>query len=125
MLQHDEPVHLVVGTGESHSVTMFLEESFGYANLDCIDYIKTDPRYFRSAEVTHLQADASKAKEILGWEPKVSFRELVRIMVDSDMEALGLIPPGEGKKILEEKFGDWHRLNMALSKNPSENHYEL
>ncbi len=75
-----------------------------------------DPRYLRPLEVEHLVANAAKAREKLGWEPKVSFRELVRIMVDADLEALGLEAPGEGKRILEEKFGGWHGWGNAVTK---------
>ena len=71
--------------------------------------MEIDPRYFRPTEVEFLLADASKAKERLGWEPKVTFKELVKIMVDADMEAIGLESIGEGKRILEEKFTGWHR----------------
>ena len=109
MLQQDEPDDYVVGTGESHSVKEFLEEAFSYADLDCKEYVEIDPRYFRPTEVEFLLAYAAKARGKLGWEPKITFRELVRIMVDADMEAVGLKPIGEGKAILDRKFGGWHR----------------
>ncbi|MBA4395358.1 MAG: GDP-mannose 4,6-dehydratase, partial [Desulfobacca sp.] len=87
-----------------HSVKEFLAEAFQYAGLgDWQNYIEIDPRYFRPTEVEVLVGDASKAKEKLGWEPKIKFRELVRIMVDVDMRQLGLEPPGQGEKILKEK----------------------
>jgi GDPmannose 4,6-dehydratase len=108
MLQHDEPLDLVIGTGEAHTVREFLEEAFSYVGLDYQEYVKIDPRYFRPTEVDYLMADASKAKELLGWEPRVHFSELVRIMVDADLELLGLENPGEGKRILEDRFSDWH-----------------
>ncbi|GAB4525687.1 MAG: GDP-mannose 4,6-dehydratase [Anaerolineales bacterium] len=108
MLQHDEPLDLVIGTGEAHTVREFLEEAFGYVGLDYQEYVRIDPKYFRPTEVDYLLADASKARETLGWEPRVHFHELVRIMVDADMELLGLTPPGEGKVVLDEKFSDWH-----------------
>jgi GDPmannose 4,6-dehydratase len=108
MLQHDEPLDLVIGTGEAHTVREFLEEAFGYVGLDYQEYVKIDPRYFRPTEVDYLMADANQAKELLGWEPRVRFSELVRIMVDADLELLGLESPGEGKRILEERFSDWH-----------------
>lgn len=101
ILQHDRPEDFVVGTGRSHSVREFLEEAFAYAGIDWKEHVKIDSKYFRPTEVEHLIADASKAKKLLGWEPKVTFRELVRIMVDADMEEAGLDPPGEGRKILE------------------------
>jgi len=62
--------------------------------------VRIDPKYFRPTEVEHLIGDASKARRLLGWEPRVTFKELVRIMVDADMEAAGLTPPGEGRKAL-------------------------
>ena len=103
-LQQDEPHDYVVGTGECRSVKEFLEEAFNYVGLDWGGYVKIDPRYLRPTEPETLIADASKAREKLGWNPKVTFKELVRIMVDADMKALGLEPPGEGKVILE-KYG--------------------
>jgi GDPmannose 4,6-dehydratase len=109
MLQTEEPDDFVVGTGEAHSVREFLDEAFGYVNLDWNDYVKIDPRYFRPTEVDFLQANPSKAQQVLGWEPRVRFKELVRIMVDADMERLGLESPREGRKILEKHHGEWHR----------------
>jgi GDPmannose 4,6-dehydratase len=103
ILQHDRGDDFVVGTGESHSVKEFLEEAFAYAGLDWKAHVKIDPRYFRPTEVENLIADASKARELLRWEPKISFRELVRIMMDADMEEAGIVPPGEGRKILAAK----------------------
>jgi GDPmannose 4,6-dehydratase len=87
MLQQDEADDYVLATGETHSVSEFLDEAFGYVELDWREYVKTDPRYLRPAEVDLLIGDYSKAKEKLGWEPTVRFRELVRMMVDSDREA--------------------------------------
>jgi len=86
MLQQDDPDDYVVATGESHSVRQFLDEAFGYAGLDWRSYVEIDPRYFRPSEVDHLQGDASKARTQLRWTPKVSFSELVRMMVDHDRE---------------------------------------
>ncbi len=108
MLHHDEPLDLVIGTGESHTVREFLEEAFGYVGLDYEDYVRIDPKYYRPTDVDFLLADASKAREILGWKPKVFFRELVRIMVDADMELIGMESLGDGKRILAEKFDGWH-----------------
>jgi GDPmannose 4,6-dehydratase len=85
MLQADRPADYVVGTGETHSVREFLELAFAHAGLDFRDHVREDPRYFRPAEVDVLRADASKARRELGWEPKVTFPELVRRMVDSDL----------------------------------------
>lgn len=109
MLQQDEPDDYVVGTGEAHTVREFLEETFSYAGLDWKEHVEIDPLYFRPTEVESLLADAAKAREKLGWEPKISFKELARIMVDADMEAVGLEPPGEGRGILNKKFGGWHQ----------------
>lgn len=115
MLQQDKPEDYVIGTGEAQSVQEFLEAAFSYADLDWQKYVEIDPRYFRPTEVEFLLADPSKARERLGWEPKVTFKELVRIMVDADMEAVGLEPPGEGKKILEKKFTGWHRWETGVT----------
>jgi len=86
MLQADEPDDYILATGETHSVREFLDEAFGYAELDWNDYVKIDERYFRPAEVDFLLGDASKARDKLGWEPSVRFPELVRMMVDHDRE---------------------------------------
>jgi len=86
MMQAEEPDDYVIATGETHSVREFLEEAFGYLGLDWEKYVEIDPRYFRPAEVDLLLGDPTKARTILGWEPKVSFKELVKIMVDSDMK---------------------------------------
>jgi GDPmannose 4,6-dehydratase len=100
MLQQETPDDYVIGTGETHSVEEFLQEAFGYAGLDWKEHVKIEPRYFRPTEVETLVADAGKAEKELGWNPKIRFRELVRIMVDADMEAAGLRSPGEGKAAL-------------------------
>ncbi len=109
LLQQDQPDDYVIGTGESHSVRDFLDEAFGYADLDWTKYVEIDPRYFRPTEVDYLLADPTKAKETIGWSPKVKFHELVRIMVDADLELMGLPHPGEGKSIIKERFEGWHR----------------
>jgi GDPmannose 4,6-dehydratase len=88
MLQQDSPDDYVIATGESHSVREFLEEAFCYQGLDWNDYVTIDPRYFRPTEVDYLQGDSSKARRKLGWKPKVEFKDLVRMMVDSDLQAL-------------------------------------
>ncbi len=109
MLQADEADDFVIGTGEAHSVEEFLEASFGYVNLDWHDYVKIDPRYFRPTEVDFLQAEPGKARRLLGWEPRVFFKDLVPIMMDADLELIGLKSPGEGAKVLEKHHGAWHR----------------
>ncbi len=96
ILQGDHPSDLVFGTQESHTVRDFVEEAFGYVNLDWHQHVEIDPRYFRPVEVSHLQADAQEAKKRLGWEARVKFRQLVRLMVDADLESMGL-PPPKGK----------------------------
>lgn len=88
MLQHEIPDDFVIATGETHSIREFLQEAFTYLDLDWQEYVKIDPRYFRPAEVDLLIGDPSKARELLGWEPRVRFKELVRIMVDADLEDL-------------------------------------
>jgi GDPmannose 4,6-dehydratase len=88
MLQAEEPDDFVIATGEKHSVREALEVAFAHAGLDPDGYVEIDPRYFRPAEVDSLLGDASKAREKLGWEPRVLFRELVESMVDADIAAL-------------------------------------
>lgn len=86
MLQQEHPDDFVIATGETHSVGEFLDEAFGLLALDWHDYVKIDPRYHRPTEVNILLGDPSKAKHKLGWQPKVKFKELVRIMVEADLE---------------------------------------
>ena len=86
MLQQPEPDDYVVATGESHSVRDFLEAAFGCVDLDWQDHVEIDPRYFRPTEVDVLEGDASKARNALGWKPRMSFQELVRTMVQHDVE---------------------------------------
>ncbi len=89
MLQQDEPGDYVISTGRTHSVRQFLEIAFGHVGLDYNEYVQQDPRYLRPAEVDQLIGDSAKAKSELGWEPTVSFEELVVMMVDADLELLG------------------------------------
>ena len=86
MLQQDEPDDYVIATGETHSVRELLQEAFSYAGLDWHKHVEIDKRYYRPAEVDLLIGDAAKAKQKLGWEAKTKFRDLVRLMVDADME---------------------------------------
>lgn len=88
MMQQEEPDDFVIATGETHSVREFLEEAFGLAGLDPWQYVEIDPKYFRPAEVDLLIGDATKAREKLGWRSKVTFKELVKIMVDADIAML-------------------------------------
>ena len=134
MLQQDKPDDYVIGSGESHTVREFVETAFAYAGVE-IEWkgsgtaeqgmvrsakgplasafkpgrvlVEIDPRYFRPTEVDYLLADPSQAKSLLGWEPKVTFTELVQIMVDADMELAGLTPPKEGERILRDKGIHW------------------
>ena len=94
MLQLDRPEDFVVATGESHTVREVVEIAFERAGLDPDDHVEIDRRYFRPTEVDDLRGDADKAKGRLGWEPRVGFRELVELMVDADLEALGIGPGG-------------------------------
>ena len=130
ILQQNEPDDYVVGTGESHSVREFVEKAFSYAGIELewkgngveekgvvksVDsrwgdilnpgqvIIEVDPRYFRPTEVEFLQADITKAQKKLGWEPRTTFEELIKIMVDYDMKLVGLEPPGEGVAISQDK----------------------
>ncbi len=86
MLQHDEPGDFILATGEAYSIREFLEEAFGCVGLDWKKYVSIDPRYFRPTEVDYLLGNPAKARKALGWTPKVSFRQLVRMMVDHDLQ---------------------------------------
>jgi GDPmannose 4,6-dehydratase len=88
MLQQDEPDSFVIGMGETHSVREFCEAAFGHVGLDYKDHVIQDEKFYRPAEVDLLISDPSKARSVLGWEPAVGFKELVTMMVDSDMERL-------------------------------------
>ncbi|MFQ5682183.1 MAG: GDP-mannose 4,6-dehydratase [Candidatus Binatia bacterium] len=115
ILQQDVPDDYVIGTGQAHSVEEFVAEAFSYANLEWEKYVEVDQRYFRPLEVQHLVADTTKARAKLHWKPRVSFQEIVRIMLDADLEAVGLNSPGEGKKILKDKFDDWHHWENTIT----------
>jgi GDPmannose 4,6-dehydratase len=88
MLQQDKPDDYIIATGQAHSVREFLDEAFGYAGLSWKDYVKQDPRYLRPTEVDYLVGDNTKAGKVLGWKPKVGFKELVRMMMDADMQKI-------------------------------------
>src|SRR5438270_11174213 len=85
MLQQDTPDDFVIATGETHSVRERLDEAFGLVGLDWKKHVEIDPRYFRPAEVDLLLGDARKAREKLGWTPKVGFKPLVKMMVEADL----------------------------------------
>ncbi len=131
----------MIGTGESHSVREFVKVAFEYAGVE-IEWqgqgigekgivrsldsdmssplkvgdvlVEIDPRYFRPTEIDYLLADASLTKKKLNWSPKVTFNELVRIMVDADMELAGLRPIGDGQKILNAKGINWTENKMTV-----------
>jgi GDPmannose 4,6-dehydratase len=104
ILQQDKPKDFVIGTEEAHSVREFIEEAFAYVDLHWKDHIKTDKKYYRPSEPKPLIADATKAKKELGWKPRIKYRDLVKIMVDADMRAVGLEAIGEGDKIISRNF---------------------
>lgn len=88
MLQHEKPDNFVIATGQSHTVGRLCEVAFAHLDLDYKDYVVTDPRFVRPAEVEELLGDASHARKTLGWEPEVSFEQMIEMMVDADMERL-------------------------------------
>ena len=105
MLQMSQPDDYVIATGETHSVKEFLAEAFLYAGLgDWKSYVEIDPKYFRPAEVEVLIGDTAKAQKELDWAPQVTFQDLVKIMVDSDLRGINLTAPGQGDALLKEKF---------------------
>jgi GDPmannose 4,6-dehydratase len=89
ILQRETPSDYVIATGETHSVREFCEEAFGCVSLDWKDFVKVDAKYFRPAEVDLLLGDSSKARRELGWEPRVTFKELAKLMVEADLEMAG------------------------------------
>jgi GDPmannose 4,6-dehydratase len=109
MLQCEHADDFVIGTGEDHSIRDFLSAAFGYMDLDWEEFVRIDPRYFRPTEVDCLQADWSKARKLLDWEPRVLFNDLVKVMVDADVERAGLVSKGEGRGILKAHHGKWHQ----------------
>lgn len=106
MLQQKNPDDFVIGTSEQHSVEEFVKEAFFYAGLDWKKHVKLDKYYLRPTEVENLLSDTTKARLTLDWKPKVTFSDLVKIMMDADMRAVGLKPVGQGDMILQEKFPD-------------------
>jgi GDPmannose 4,6-dehydratase len=148
ILQQDRPDDFAIGTGEARSVREFVVEAFAYAGVELewrgsgtgetgvvrsLDprrvpataalapgdaVVRIDARYFRPAEVDHLLADASKARRVLCWEPKLAFHELVRVMTDADLEAAGVAPAGEGLEILARHGYEWILNRKAVSGAP-------
>jgi GDPmannose 4,6-dehydratase len=102
MLQQDQPDDYVIATGETYSVRQFLEKAFGYVNLNWEDYVEFDQRYIRPAEVDLLIGDPTKAKQKLGWEPSVTFDELVALMVEADLQALGHTSPNGNGTVAQD-----------------------
>ncbi len=102
MLQQDQPGDYVVATGESHSVREFLDEAFGHVDLEWQNFVVHDPRYERPSEIDLLVGNPSRAKKILGWEPRIHFRELVRLMVDADLQLLQETNSRNGKRQVSE-----------------------
>lgn len=103
MLQQFQPDDYVIATGETHSVREFLNLAFGYVNLDWHDYVQFDERYLRPAEVELLIGDSTKAQQKLGWKPSVTFEQLVALMVEADLQALGHTSPnGNGTNVLHD-----------------------
>lgn len=100
MMQLDQPDDFVIATGETHSVREFVQLAFDYVGLDWRKFVETDSRYFRPTEVDILQGDCSKASDQLGWAPKVKFQELVKLMVDADIELLGQEMNGRGRRLM-------------------------
>jgi GDPmannose 4,6-dehydratase len=112
ILQQSKADDFVVGTGEQHSIKDFVEAAFSYVDLDWQKYVRIDQKYFRPTETENLAADSSKAKKIIGWKPKIRFKDLVKIMVDADMRKIGLEPIGEGDKILRKEFSQrWWKVD--------------
>ena len=101
MMQAAEPDDYVIATGEAHSVRDFLDEAFGYVGLDWEPHVRQDPRYFRPIDPPILVGDASKARDRLGWEPRVSFRALVRSMVDAELAAAGISRPAPSDPVAQ------------------------
>lgn len=103
MLQQEQPDDYVVATGETHSIREFLSLAFGYVNLKWEDYVEFDERYLRPSEVDLLIGDPSKTQQKLGWQPSVTFKELVALMLDADMQALGLDAlKVDGKEVVQD-----------------------
>ncbi|MDM7327692.1 MAG: GDP-mannose 4,6-dehydratase [Thermosynechococcus sp. Uc] len=114
MLQQERPDDYVVATGEAHSVREFLALAFGYVGLNWQDYVEFDPRYLRPTEVDLLLGDATKAKTVLGWQPSVTFPELVALMVEADLQAVGAM--GKTPKTTSDTVLDLMAQRQFISK---------
>ena len=116
MLQQQEPDDYVIATGATHSVREFLKVAFGYVNLDWQDYVEFDQRYLRPAEVELLIGDPTKAEQKLGWKPEVTFEQLVALMVEADLQALGHTSPnGKGLQVIQDIATTREKLTSFLS----------
>ena len=104
ILQQEKPDDFVVGTGEQHSVREFVELAFSYVGLNWEKYVEIDQKYYRPTETDDLVADSSKIKRMIGWKPRIRFKDLIKIMIDADMRKIGLSPIGEGDAILQKNF---------------------
>ena len=115
VVQQEWPDDFGRGTGVAPTMQEFVEEAFAYAGLDWREHVQIDPRYFRPTEVDDLRADASRARKRLDWNPKITYKELARIMVDADLEAEGQPPIGEGVQILKRAFDGWHQWDTGVT----------
>lgn len=104
ILQQEKPDDYVIGTGRNHSVKEYLELAFSYIGKDYTEHVRIDPRYFRPLDPETLVCDLDETTKKLNWKPKINFEELVKIMVDADMQKIGLDPPGQGDEILNKKY---------------------
>jgi len=105
MLQTDPPRDYVIGTGMHYTIKEFLKEAFAYVDLDWNNFVEIDQKFFRPLDVLHLHASSALAQKELGWSPKITFSDLVKIMMDVDLARVGVQPPGIGLKILSQKMG--------------------
>ena len=116
MVQQDKPDDFAIGTGENHSVREFVEEAFSYVGLHSENHVRIDERYYRPNEVNDLRADCTKARNQLGWEPKIRFKDLVHILVDAEMKRTGLESPGDGFDVLEKVYPKrWWKESVTMS----------
>jgi GDPmannose 4,6-dehydratase len=116
MMQLETADDFVIGTGQSHSVQDFVQKAFAYVGLDWQKHVKISERYFRPLEVDSLIADTTKIRGKLNWQPRIGFDDLVSIMMDADLETLGLKSPGRGKAVLEEKIGHWNQWQNSVTR---------
>jgi GDPmannose 4,6-dehydratase len=112
ILQSKQPDDYVVGTGEQHSVLEFAKQAFSYVGLNWEDHVRIDEKYYRPTETEDLSADSTKIRKNIGWEPKVRFKDLVKIMVDADIRKAGSKPIGEGDEFIRKQFPErWWKID--------------